>query len=176
MFLPDARLTEPDYIEKHKIKLVEVYTDLVDEAGVDNVSTFYKDKRTYFKTISSCYSFTHQEAAEMWFMNLAGNHLLQHYYEIFVPYLTPPEFGRRCFKIIQTFDEFPEIWQEIMDILDPNTPARNNKRLQGKLRNLVVEELLDKYNKVIFSELYQQIHQEGKLDGLNNQAYRALQL
>lgn len=164
MFLPDAKLSEPGYLEKYNIRLVEVYTDLVDEAGVDNVNTFFKDKQTYFKTISSCYSFTHEEAAEMWFMNLAGNHLLEHYYPIFRPYCEPPEFGKMAFALIQTFDEFPEIWQEIMDILDPDTPARNNKRLQGRLRNLVIEEMLDKYSRIIFSELYRQLHEQGRLD------------
>jgi len=153
MFLPDANLSKPEYIEKYQIKLVEVYTDLIDEEGVDNQHSFYKTKRHYFKTISSCYSFTNEECCEMWFMNLAGNYLLKHIYEMFESYYTPAEFGKRCFEVIKTLPEFDEIWDEIIDLLNPNTPPRNNKRIQGRVRHIIIEEFLEKNLFLIKNEI-----------------------
>ena len=156
MFLPDANLSKPEYIEKYQIKLVEVYTDLIDEEGVDNQNSFYKNKRHYFKTISSCYSFTNEECCEMWFMNLAGNYLLKHLYEMFENYCTPAEFGKRCFEVIRTLPQFDEIWDEIVDLLNPNTPPRNNKRIQGQIRHIIMEEFLEKNLLLIKNEILTQ--------------------
>jgi hypothetical protein len=164
MFLPDANLSKPSYLEKYKIKLVEVYADLIDEEGVDNQHSFYKTKRHYFKTIASCYSFDNRECCEMWFMNLAGNYLLKHLYKIVEPYCTPAEFGKKCFNIIKEIPEFDELWVEICDILNPDTPARNNKRLKGQIRNLVIDSFLEKYSSIIFSEVFSELHDEGRLD------------
>lgn len=158
MFLPDANLSKPEYIEKYKIKLVEVYTDLIDEEGVDNQNSFYKNKRHYFKTISSCYSFTNEECCEMWFMNLAGNYLLKHLYEVFKDYCTPSEFGKHCFEVIKTLPEFKDIWNEIVDLLNPDTPPKNNKRIQGQVRHIVVEEFLEKNTKIIFSGVFERLN------------------
>jgi len=154
MFLPDAELTEVEYIKQHDIVLVEVYSDLVDEFGIDNQNSLYKNKRSYFKTISSCYSYTFEEMCEMWFMNLAENKLLEEIYPMFVTMLTPSDFGRRCYKIIKKLDDFQDIDNQIKDLLNPNTETKNIKRLNGRLRNLVIDELVEKYKPVIVSELY----------------------
>jgi hypothetical protein len=158
MFLPDANLSKPDYIEKYQIKLVEVYTDLIDEEGVDNQNSFYKNKRHYFKTISSCYSFTNEECCEMWFMNLAGNYLLKHLYEMFENYCTPAEFGKYCFEVVKTLPDFDEIWEEIVDLLNPDTPPQNNKRIQGQVRHIIIEEFLEKNKKIIFSGVFEKVN------------------
>lgn len=154
MFLPDTDLTDKEYLEKYNIKLVEVYSDLVDEFGVDNQNSLYKNKRTYFKTISSCYSFTFEEMCEMWLMNLAENKLLETIYPMFESVMTPSDFGKKCFNIIRQFDEFKTIMNQIEMLLDPQKPTQNIKRLNGELRNLVVDELLDRYKPIIVSELY----------------------
>jgi len=154
MFLPDSALTEADYIEKYKIKLVEVYTDLVDEAGVDNQHSLYKTKRHYFKTISSCYSYTFEEMCEMWFMNLAQNNLLQYIYPLFETEISPSDFGKRCFAILKNLDGFAELWQEIEDILNPDTPPKNIKRLKGEVRNIVIDNFINENKNLIVSEMY----------------------
>ena len=153
MFLPDSDLTAPGYIEKYDVKLVEVYTDLVDEAGVDNQHSLYKNKRHYFKTISSCYSYTFEDMCEMWFMNLSQNNLLRDVYPMFSDEMKPDEFGKYCFKILSQMDGFDEIYEEVKDILNPETPTRNIKRLQGKLRNIVINEFIDRYKHILISEL-----------------------
>jgi hypothetical protein len=154
MFLPDSALTEADYIKKYKIKLVEVYTDLVDEAGVDNQHSLYKTKRHYFKTISSCYSYTFEEMCEMWFMNLAQNNLLQYIYPLFETEISPSDFGKRCFVILKNLDGFAELWQQIEDILNPDTPPKNIKRLKGEVRNIVIDNFINKNKNLIVSEMY----------------------
>jgi len=153
MFLPDSELTEQEYIDKYKIKLVEVYTDLVDEEGVDNENSLYKNKRTYFKTISSCYSFTFEDMQEMWFMNNAENFLLKHLYPMVKEYLSPSEFGKLSYSVIEKIDEFKDLQLEIKNILDPKTPPKNIRRLSGKLRVIAVEDFLLKYKSSIYSEL-----------------------
>lgn len=157
MFLPDADLSDVDYIEQYKIKLVEVYSDLVDESGVDNDNSLYKHKKQYFKTIASCYSYTKEEFYEMWFMNVAGNYLLKHIYPLFVDACDPSVFGRLCYLIISKFNGFNLLMDEIKDLLDPNTPPRNCKRLHGRLRSDTVNDFIIVNYKVICSELFMHI-------------------
>lgn len=154
MFLPDTDLTDKDYLNKYDIKLVEVYSDLVDEFGVDNHNSLYKNKKTNFKTISSCYSFTNDEMCEMWLMNLAENKLLEEIYPMFQHSMSPAQFGKNCYNIIIPFDAFQDINLQIKDLLNPNTQPCNIKRLNGRLRNLVINELIDLYKPIITSELY----------------------
>jgi hypothetical protein len=159
MFLRDANISKPGYFEKYNINLVEVYTDLIDEEGVENQHSFYKNKRNYFKTISSCYSFTNLECCEMWFMNLAGNLLLKNMYDKFQDSCTPAEFGKHCFEVIKTMPEFQPIWLEIIDILNPDTPAKNNKRLSGQVRQIAVESFINDNWQVIYSGVFRRVEE-----------------
>ncbi len=154
MFLPDAENSTKDYIEKYKVELVEVYTDLVDEEGVDNMNSFYARKKNYFKTIASCYSYTREEMHEMFFMNQAGNILLKEIYPGVQDLMTPKEFGKRCYEIIKTLPDFKEINSEIMDIYDPKTPPRSIKKLLGNKRLEVIEDFILRNKILITSELY----------------------
>ena len=154
MFLPDTDLTDKEYLDKYEIKLVEVYSDLVDEFGVDNHNSLYKNKKTNFKTISSCYSFTNDEMCEMWLMNLAENKLLEEIYPMFQDSISPAQFGKNCYNIIRDFDVFQDIILQIKQLLNPNTQPCNIKRLNGRLRNLVINELIELYKPIITSELY----------------------
>lgn len=154
MFLPDAHMTDPDYLNRYNIKLVEVYSDLIDEAGVDNQHSLYKYKRTYFKTISSCYSFTNDEICEMWFMNLAENKLLKDFYEMFENSMSPAEFGKKCYEIISSLDDFLPIYKEVQNLLDPNTEPQNIKKLKGQLRNITIDDFLENNKLFIISGFY----------------------
>jgi putative methyltransferase len=158
MFLPDSELSKQEYLKKYDIKLVEVYTDLVDEDGVDNINGLYKNKKHTFNTISSCYSYTNDELCEMWIMNLSGNWLLQNLYENFFMNCSPSNFSKMCWHVLNTLNEFDDIWQEVKDILNPNSPPKNIKRLQGKLRNTVILDLLEKNKKIIFNELFKETY------------------
>ena len=158
MFLPDSELSKQEYLKKYDIKLVEVYTDLVDEDGVDNINGLYKGKKHSFKTIASCYSFTNDELCEMWIMNLSGNWLLQNLYKDFFMNCSPSNFSKMCWNVLNTLNGFDDIWQEVKDILNPNSPPKNIKRLQGKLRNTVILDLLEKNKKIIFNELFKIIY------------------
>jgi radical SAM superfamily enzyme YgiQ (UPF0313 family) len=158
MFLPDSELIKQEYLKKYDIKLVEVYTDLVDEDGVDSINELYKGKKHSFKTIASCYSFTNDELCEMWIMNLSGNWLLQNLYKDFFMNCSPSNFSKMCWNVLNTLNEFDDIWQEVKDILNPNSPPKNIKRLQGKLRNTVILDLLEKNKKIIFNELFKEIY------------------
>lgn len=157
MFLPDSELTNPEYLKKYDITLVEVYSDLVDEFGIDNQNSLYKNKRSYFKTISSCFSYTFDEMCEMWFMNLAENRLLEKIYPMFENDILPSEFGKMCYRILSQTDEFAVIHKQIQDLLDPNTSPKNIKRLNGKLRNFAIDDLTDKYRTIIVSQIYKEM-------------------
>lgn len=157
MFLPDSDLTEKEYLKKYNIELVEVYSDLVDEFGVDNQNSLYKNKRTYFKTISSCYSFSFSDMCEMWFMNLAENKLLQEIYPIFEKEISPGNFGKECYNILKELEEFEPINDYIKNLLNPKTETQNIKRINGKLRNFVIDDFVDKYKALIISEIYRKI-------------------
>jgi len=144
MFLPDSKLNSVEYKEKYGIKIVEVYSDIVDEDGIDNWNSLYKNKKTYFKTMQSCFSFTKEEMHEMWFMNNAGNYLLKNIYVDIQDYIDPPTFGRECYKIISELPDFQPIYTEIVDIFDENTEPKSIRKLQGRFRTTVVEEMLEK--------------------------------
>jgi hypothetical protein len=158
MFLPDAIISRPGYLERHDIKLVEVYTDLIDEEGVDNQHSFYKSKRHYFKTISSCYSFTNLECCEMWFMNLAGNNLLRDLYPKFEDSCTPAQFGRHCFEFIKTLPDFQPIWTEIVDILNPDSAPKNSKRLGGEVRHQAIGSFIERNLTLIYTGVFERIN------------------
>lgn len=154
MFLPDTSLASRKYIEEHQIELVEVYTDLVDEQGVENTNSLYAKKRNYFYTIASSFSFTRTEMCEMFFMNLAGNFLLREVYAIFEKYMSPAAFGKHCYQILSSHPSFLPFHDEIKDLFDPSTPPRNIKRLLGVLRRDSVELFLEKNKSLLMNQIF----------------------
>jgi hypothetical protein len=144
MFLPDSTLNSNDYKKEHNIRTVEVYSDVVDEDGIDNINILYQNRRSYFKTILSCFSFTEDEMREMWFMNNASNYLLKTLYSDLSELMTPGEFCKLCYRQIITLEDFCEIDEEIRDIFNPNTAPRSIRQLKGKFRVTAIEEFLEK--------------------------------
>jgi putative methyltransferase len=159
MFLPDTSLSEESYIEKYQIELVEVYTNSMDDFGVDNTDSLYNNKRQYFKTIASCYSYSREEFYEMWFMNIAGNCLFKNFFSFFDSLYTPSKFGRTCFQILKELDEFQIIMEEIKDILNPITAPRNLKKLQSKSSNETIKNFINENYNLIYNELFSRVDQ-----------------
>ena len=157
MFLPDSRLNSESYKKLHNIQTVEVYTDIVDEDGSDNWHSLYRQKKTYFKTILSCNSFTRKEMMEMWFMNNAANWLLRNLYPIFSENISPAAFTKQCFCVIIKMDGWEGIYKEIEDIFDPNTPPRSIRQLGGKFRVETIEDFLKQNKTLIVSELFKRL-------------------
>jgi hypothetical protein len=145
MFLPDSRLNSEEYKKKYDIKTIEVFSDIVDEDGSDNWNSLYKNKKTHFHTILSCFSFTQEDMLEMWFMNNAANFILKNWYdETLMP---APIFAKLCYEVIYTLDEFKPLHEEIKDKFNPNTPPQSIRQLGGKFRVETIEEFL-KENKI----------------------------
>lgn len=144
MFLPDSRLNSKEYKEKYNIETVEVYSDVVDEDGIDNWNSLYKNKKTHFRTIKSCFSFTEEEMIEMWIMNNAANYLLKNLYEPFENNLSPGDFVKQCYEVIKEFEDFKVIEKEVRDIFNIDTPPRSIRQLSGRFRVDVIEEMLEK--------------------------------
>lgn len=157
MFLPDSRLNSNEYKEKYQIETVEVFSDIVDEDGTDNWHNLYKNKRTYFKTIRSCFSFTKEEMYEMWFMNNASNYLLREMYPLLEEYVSPKDFTKEAYRVINSIDEFKEIHNEIVDIFDPNTPPKSIRKLGEHFRGVTVEKFIRKNNLLLKSEIMKRL-------------------
>lgn len=153
MFLPDTELCDKEYLRKYQIELVEVYTDLVDEDGIDNNSLLYQGKRNYFKTLNSCYSFSKQDMCEMFIMNNAGPILLERYYHL--SSMKASDFIRKCYEIFKSIPEFSEIENEVYDIFDGNTPPKSIKKIGGKLRSDCLLDFIVKYELLIKGELFE---------------------
>jgi hypothetical protein len=149
MFLPDSTLNSTRYKEQYQIKTVEVYSDTVDEDGIDNINSLYKNRISYFKTILSCFSFNEDEMREMWFMNNASNFLLENFYAELESYVSPGEFCKLCYNEIIQLEDFKAIDIEIRDIFDPATAPRSIRQLGNRFRVDVIEEFLEK-NKLLF--------------------------
>ena len=157
MFLPDSELTDPGYVEKYKIETVECFTDVIEEGGANNRYGMYKGLRSYFRTIASCYSYTREEMHEMWFMNVCGNIILQRHYDTFRDVLSPGEFCRTCYSIIRDcIPEFAEVHENIVDILNPDTPPRGLKRIVGEKSRLecIMELVSDDNQMILLNELF----------------------
>jgi hypothetical protein len=142
MFLPDSELNSKDYKKQYEIETVEVYTDSADEDGTDNFYGLYKNKKSYFKTIRSCYSFTKDEMIEMFFMNNAATYLLKNIYSEYEEYISPGDFCKLCYTIISSFPEYKTIHDIIEDIYDPNTESKSIKKINGRDRVEVIEEII----------------------------------
>lgn len=153
MFLPDSKLNSVQYKEKYKIETVDVYSSIIEEDGVDNWNTLYKNNKNYFKTIKSCYSFTSEEMEEMWFMNIASNYLLQHIYSQYENLMKPGEFARICYNIIKQFSDFKEIFIQIHNLYDTSTPPSSIREINGRFRVIVIEELLKKNEVILNNEI-----------------------
>lgn len=143
MFLPDSRLSAQSYKDKYKIETIEVYSDIVDEDGIDSWNSLYKDKLNNFSTMLSCYSYTREEMKEMWFMNNAANYLLKNLYTYYQADMTPGEFTKACYEVIAQLDDFKSIKEEIDDMFDPTTAPRSIRQLGGKFRVDTIEAMLD---------------------------------
>ena len=153
MFLPDSRLNSEDYKKKYSIETVEVFSDIVDEHGIDNWNSLYKNKKTYFKTIKSCFSFTEKEMKEMWFMNNASNYLLKNLYNEYQEYRSPGDFIKDCYNIISELYDFKPIEKEIDDIFDSGKPPKSIRQLCGKFRVETIETMLEKNLLLIKNEI-----------------------
>jgi hypothetical protein len=162
MFLPDTQLADPGYQKRYGIELVQVYTELVDEAGVDNINTLYTGKKNYFYTIASCFSFTREEMKEIYIMNLAGNFLLKSIYPSFSEEMAPPAFGRLCYRVLQQLPGFLELKTAVDDLYDPASPPRSIKKILGKMRMDFMEEFINRNRTLIFNEIFRETHQNGR--------------
>jgi hypothetical protein len=153
MFLPDSTLNSDDYKKKYQIETIEVYSDILDEDGSDNWNSLYKNKKTYFKTIRSCFSFSKEDMHEMWFMNNASNYLLNHIYPLVEHIVTPSDFARIAYQSINTLTGFDVIYNEIADIFNPNTPPKSIRKLGGQFRVHTIEKFLQDNDLLIRSDV-----------------------
>ena len=163
MFLPDSHLSNENYKKQYNIETVEVFTDLVDEDGVDNWQGLYKNQKNYFRTIRSCYSFSENEMYEMWFMNHAGNKLLKDIYPKYVDKISPGEFGKRCYSVMSKLPGFDHIHNYIVDLFDPNSKPKSIKRINNQLRTEVINDFVELAKPALHSELFILL-EEGKDD------------
>ncbi|MDA1317430.1 MAG: hypothetical protein O3B87_05435, partial [bacterium] len=159
MILPDSELNSKEYHEKYKIETVEVYSDIVDEDGIDNEYSLFKNKKTYFKTIRSCYSFTHDEMIEMWIMNQCAPWFLKNVYSNIQDLkIDLKKFGKICWRSLNKLPGFEVILEDVKDILNPDTHPRSIRKLHTPdgeyiFRVQAIENLLNKYKPIIDSEI-----------------------
>lgn len=153
MFLPDSKLNSESYKQKYNIETVEVYSDIVDEGGTDNLNSLYRDKKNHFKTIRSCFSFTADDMYEMWFMNNAANYLLREIYPSLESFITPKDFTKISYEVVTELEGFKEIHDEIMDIFNPHTPPKSIRKLGDSFRVNVIEEFLKNNDIILRSEI-----------------------
>jgi len=157
MALPDSEISDPVYQEIYAIELVDVYTDNVDEQDIANTGGLFKNRRTFYKTVASSYSFSREDVVEMFFMNFAGNNLIREMYDLFKESVTVPQFAKHCWEILKTLDGFEEIYAEVKDILNPDTPARNINTINGVVRTEAIPRWVASNKLLIMNELFGRI-------------------
>lgn len=157
MVLPDSEIADKVYCDIYDIELVDVYTDNVDEQDIANTGGLFKNRRTYFQTVASSYSFSRADVVQMFFMNYAGNLLIREMYDLFKDSITVVDYTKVCWEILKTLDGFQEIYDEIADILNPDTPARNINTIGGVVRTDAIPNWITKNKLLIMNELYGRI-------------------
>lgn len=157
MILPDSESSKELYQNLYDIVTVEVYTENMDEIDPNNYSGIYKNRRSYFKTISSCYSYTIDENIEMFFMNFAGNIFIEKFYDSVKEFIGIVDFCKLCWTISKKLKDFDLIYFEIKDILDPNTPPRDLKKINGIHRLEYFKKFIDNNEFEIYNELFNNI-------------------
>ena len=118
LILPDCEISQKDFLDKHDIKLVDIYYD--DNRLNDSI---YKYSCTQ-KTISSCFSYTKDEMCEMWIMNTVAHFMYSVYRKSFSG-VRAADFMRECWEVLKTTPNFSYIWDLVNDIFDPETPPRH---------------------------------------------------
>jgi hypothetical protein len=158
MVLPDSEINNDTYKEKYKIKTIKVLDDIMDEEGLPDNNTLYKNKTLTFETIVSCYSFSEEDFKEMWFMNICTSYLLNNIYCDMQVFFDVKTFMKKCYAIIQKMDDFKVITEEINDIFDEKTPPKSIRKIGGKFKKNYVEEFLEKNKLILKSELLWKIN------------------
>lgn len=132
MILPDTENSEPEYLKKHGIELVKVYSDFYNDANMVKTNSVYYNRKVEFFTVAKCNTITKEEMCEMWVMNFLGNLFLLNYYHDFEDDFTPPEFIKKCWNFIKTTSYFEHIWCYVNNLLDNKTSPKNVYKLLGK--------------------------------------------
>ena len=109
LFLPDSPSTEPEYLKKYNIELVEVKGKFYSTIDLPKNSIYAKNDVIYH-TIASSYSFTKDETKEMWVMNQFGYSFLFDFYADYESKISPKDFTKLCWDMLKQMPEFPEIW------------------------------------------------------------------
>lgn len=153
MALPDTESANPVQCEIYNIKLVDVYTDTIEEQDVE-VGGLYKNRKSYFKTISSCHSYTLDDNAQMFFMNFAGNIFIRDFYHMVKDSVDVVNFTKLCWNISQDLPGFEEIYSEIKDILNSDTAPKNLRRINGVERITAISQFIEQNKFAIINELF----------------------
>lgn len=112
-YLPATEASSAGDLEKHSVELTAIY------------STSMFGTKNYFHTIAGCYSFAREDLYEMFFMNLAAQSLRMNYYDQYRDFISISDFMRSMYPILQNCAGFEHIHQQIVDLYDPTTEARD---------------------------------------------------
>ena len=160
MVFPDCDVADPDYIAEYGIELVDVYSDNIDEDNVENVGPLYKDRKTHFKTIASCYSYTREEMCEMYFMNYAGPQFIEDYYDMVKETIDIPAFVEMCYELSKDLIGYDTMMNEIREIYNPESEPRNINEVLLKVRTKALPNFVKNNHPLIMSKLFEELNDE----------------
>lgn len=160
MMLPDTEVAQEAKRHEHGIQTVTVYADnfIYQNKEGEIMTELYKDNKCYYETISSCDSYTIDEGAEMLFMSLALGRVLKYFYKDYKEFKRPKDIAKAAWRALHYVEGFQELYDEVYDILNPETPPKNIQILQGGDRATVmnkwIENNLDEIRMYIATELF----------------------
>jgi hypothetical protein len=108
LFLPDTSSTDPEYLKKYNIELLEVKGTFYNNEYIPKDS-IYASNSFIYHTIASSYSFTKEEAKQMWIMNTFGFICLHDFYSEFECKISAKEFAKICWGVLQELLGFDEV-------------------------------------------------------------------
>ena len=151
MVLPDTEAHAKEYLEQHKINLVDVYSDWY--AHPCDYENLYTSRKSKFKTISSCFSYTEEEMIEMWVMNWTAFYTLTNFYPRYQSQIKCSEFMKGCFNLYKRLGILDPILNYAKTLYDKDSePLHCEKILEEPYVEFTNRHFLV-YNRLIHSEL-----------------------
>jgi hypothetical protein len=155
MILPDTENSHPDYLKAHGIKMIEVYSDFDNDtiSGPD----LYRNRKCVYHTLSECNTLSSTDMYEIWIMNFLGNYILKNFYPRFEDQISVADFMKMCWRALQMLPFFQLLWQNAVNLFDPNTPPMNSERMLDRTNHEFGVWLIDNYGAEILNFLEKKI-------------------
>jgi tRNA A37 methylthiotransferase MiaB len=155
--LPDTEAHSAEYMKQHSIEVVDMYTDWYTPIVQDSI---YSNRKSKFKTIRSCFSFTAEEMQEMWIMNSMSHYNMHNLYPKYANVISCSEFMRGLFNMLKRLHLLDDMIDYANRLYDPNQETLQCYKISGYDYTEYVRRHLTENSEAIYTELNKFFNEE----------------